>query len=217
MSSQAEMLIEFMHCLGHDAFGLVCHDQGGAAAQIIAAEYPEKLTCLVVTDCVCYNCWPVPVIRRLQTLARLPMLPDLLCRLGIVEWLETSTRFSNFRRGFYDQGKMNVSAIREYLRPLRGNRNERRRFLRFLLAGDSSYTEHAVSGLKRFDKPTLIIWASNDKYLSPALGQRLFNDIPGARRFEVVARCGHFWQEECPAAFSAIIRNFLKKYMETKA
>jgi pimeloyl-ACP methyl ester carboxylesterase len=214
MASQAEMLIEFMRCLGHDAFALVCHDQGGAAAQIIAAEFPEKLTCLVIADCVCYDCWPVPTIRRLQALARLPVLLDWLCRTGIVEWFETRTHFSNFRRGFYDPAKMDISAISEYLRPLRGNRNERRRFLKFLLAGDSSHTEQAVSGLKRFDKPTLIIWASNDNYLSPALGRRLFEDIPGARRFEVVNRCGHFWPEECPGAFSAVIREFLEKHLE---
>jgi pimeloyl-ACP methyl ester carboxylesterase len=149
MASQAEMLIEFMHRLGHDAFSIVCHDQGGAAAQIIAAEFPEKLICLVISDCVCYDCWPVPAIRRLQALARLPVLLDWFCRSGIVEWFETSTRFSNFRRGFYDPAKTDISAISEYLRPLKGNINQRRAFRLFLLAGDSSYTEQAVSGLKR--------------------------------------------------------------------
>ncbi|CAB1078715.1 hypothetical protein D1AOALGA4SA_6449 [Olavius algarvensis Delta 1 endosymbiont] len=210
MASQAAMLVEFMDRLGHGAFALVCHDQGGAAAQIIAAKYPEKLTCLVLTDCVCYNRWPVPVIRRLQMWARLPVLPDLLCRSGFVEWIETSTPFSSFRRGFYDPDKMNVAVIRKYLCPLRGNRNARRGFLKFLLAGDYSYTEDALPGLKRFDKPTLIIWAANDNYLSPALGRRLFDDIPGAKRLEVVNRCGHFWPEEHPAAFSDIMRDFLK-------
>jgi hypothetical protein len=30
----------------------------------------------------------------------------------------------------------------------------------------------------------------------------------------VVPRCGHFWPEECPAPFSAVIREFLEKHLE---
>jgi pimeloyl-ACP methyl ester carboxylesterase len=138
---------------------------------------------------------------------------DWLCRSGIVEWFETSTRFSNFRRGFYDPAKTDISAISEYLRPLKGNINQRRAFRLFLLAGDSSYTEQAIPGIKSFEKPTLIVWSGGDKYLPPALGQRLFDDIPGARRFELVTGCGHFWPEECPAEFSDIIEDFLKKHL----
>lgn len=217
MDAQAEMLVEFMATLGHDKFALVCHDQGGAAAQIIAARLPDKVTCFVVTNCVCYDNWPVPIIKQLQKMSRIPLLSELLGRSGLTEWIETSTRFSSFRRGVYDQSKLTTDTIREYLRPMRESREGRLRFREFLLAGDCRYTELAVAGLQKFDKPTLIVWAADDKYLSPSWGRKLFEDIPGAERFELVPFCGHFWQEERPSEFASIMGEFLAKHLGATA
>jgi pimeloyl-ACP methyl ester carboxylesterase len=213
MDAQAEMLVEFMHEQGHDEFAIVCHDQGGAAAQIIAARLPHKVTCLVLTDCVCYDNWPVPAIRRLQKMAQLPLLPELLGRVGFSEWLETKTRLSSFRKGVFDSRKLTTEAIREYLRPLSEGPEQRKRFRKFVLAGDSRYTELAVEDLRRFDKPTLVVWAADDFYLSPSWGRKLYEDIAGAERFELVPFCGHFWQEERPSEFSSIIGSFLAEHL----
>jgi pimeloyl-ACP methyl ester carboxylesterase len=69
-----------------------------------------------------------------------------------------------------------------------------------------------VDGLKRFDKPTLILWAADDPHISPSWGRRLFDDIPGAERFELIPFCGHFWQEERPAEFAAHMGEFLARH-----
>ena len=217
MDGQAEMLVEFMAAHGHDEFAIVCHDQGGAAAQIIAARMPDRVTCLVLTDAVCYDNWPVPAVARLQRLAEIPVLPDLLNRLGVTERMETRSRASAFRRGVYERRKLSDEAIREYLRPLRSGRARREGFRQFLLAGSSRFTQLAVPGLKTFDKPTLVVWAADDHYLSPSWGRKLFEDIPGARQFELVPFCGHFWQEERPSEFSSIIGEFLARHLELGA
>jgi pimeloyl-ACP methyl ester carboxylesterase len=213
MEAQARMLVDFMSRLGHESFAVVCHDQGGAAAQLIAAHHPERITCLVLTNCVCYDNWPVPVIRRQQRLSRVPVIAQLVSRLGLVEWIETQTRLSAFRRGVYDPARLSDEAIREYLRPARGTPAQQARFRAFLLAGDPRYTMDAVDGLRRFERPTMVLWAADDAYLSPAWGRRLHEDIPGARRFELVPRCGHFWPEEKPAEFSAYIRDFFREHL----
>jgi pimeloyl-ACP methyl ester carboxylesterase len=217
MDAQAEMLVEFMKELGHEQFALVCHDQGGAAAQIIAARMPEKLTCFVITDCVCYDNWPVPAIRRVQQMYRLPLISGLMSRTGIMEWAQNRPRLSDFRRGLYDPSKLSSETVHEYLRPARGSKAERERFRKFFLAGDPRYTELAVEGLKQFDRPTLVVWAAEDRYLSPSWGRRLFDDIPGAERFELVPFCGHFWQEERPSAFSSVMGEFLAKHAAGKS
>lgn len=209
MDAQAEMLLEFMDKIGHTAFGLVAHDQGGAAAQIIAARQPERLTALVLADVVCYDNWPVPTIARLQSFARLPLIPNLAARTGLIEWIEARTPFSSFRRALYEGDKLSEEAIREYLRPLRASKESRERFLRFLLAGHPRYTELVVPRLKQFEKPTLILWAGDDPHLSPSWGQKLFEDIPGAKRFELIPFCGHFWQEERPSHFASKMGEFL--------
>lgn len=210
--AQAEMLLETMQALGHDRFAVVCHDQGGAAAQILAARLPDHVTALVLTDCVAYDNWPVPAIAQLQRLARLGPLGELLGQPRLMEWIETHPRFSRFKKGVFDPKKLTDDVIREYLRPMR-SREGRESFRQFLLAGHPSFTELALPGLKRFEKPTLVIWAADDHYLSPSWGRRLKDDIPGATRFELVPFCGHFWQEERPSEFASIMREFLTEHL----
>ena len=217
MEAQAEMLASFMSALGHETFALVCHDQGGAAAQLLAARMPERITCFAITDCVCYDNWPVPAIARLQRLARLPVLADVLARLGVIEWVETRTPLSRFRRGVFRRDRLGDDAIREYLRPLREGPEQRERFLRFLLAGHPRYSLAAVAGLRTFERPTLVVWAADDRYLSPSWGRKLFEEIPGAERFELVPFCGHFWQEERPGEFASHITAFLARHTGNQA
>jgi pimeloyl-ACP methyl ester carboxylesterase len=215
MDAQAEMLLEFMSALGHERFCVICHDQGGAAVQIMAARHPEKLECMVFTDCVCYDNWPSAAIRRLQAQARrFPRLMHLLARSGYFGWRESRTRFSSFRRAAYSPERFSSEAIREYIRPMRDSTEGFRRFIRFLLAGDPRYTLGAVPGLMEFRKPVMIIWAADDTDLPPSWGRRLYEDIPGACRFELVPCCGHFWQEERPEEFVSLIRDFLSVHYE---
>ena len=42
---------------------------------------------------------------------------------------------------------------------------------------------------------------------------KLFEEIPGARQFELVPFCGHFWQEERPAEFASIMGQFLTEHL----
>jgi len=68
-----------------------------------------------------------------------------------------------------------------------------------------------VEGLRKFDRPTLILWAADDYYISPSWGRKLLDDIPGAQRMELIPFCGHFWQEEKPAEFSSLMGEFLAR------
>ncbi len=212
MDAQAAMLAELMERLGHERYALVCHDQGGAAAQILATTHPERIRCFVVTNCVCYDNWPVPAVARLQRVMGIPVLSDLLARSGAFELREVHTPLSAFARGVHDRSRLEDGIVSEYLRPLHGSSTERRRFLRFLLAGDPAYTQRVVPALQRFDKPTIVLWAADDRYISPSWGHRLHHDIPGSEHFELVPFCGHFWQEDRPEAFVELMTPFLLQH-----
>ena len=60
MEAQAEKLLELADGLGLTTFALVCHDQGGAAAQWLAVHNPERIDRFILTNCVGYDNWPVP-------------------------------------------------------------------------------------------------------------------------------------------------------------
>lgn len=178
MDAQASMLEEFMTGLGHETFYLVCHDQGGAAAQILSTRRPERVLGLVITNAVCYDNWPVPVIAKLQTLFKLPLLPDLLVKRKFFHFVETRTGFSSFRRGVFHPERFSSEAINEYLRPLIAGEKELTRYKKFLMAGHPRYTMGVVDELKKFKRPTLIVWAADDHYISPSWGRKLFERYP---------------------------------------
>jgi pimeloyl-ACP methyl ester carboxylesterase len=209
MPSQVEMLEDFLTALGVPRAHVVAHDQGGAAGQIFAVRDTERLDRLVLTDCVCFDNWPVPTVRQLMRFARIPWLAENAGRVGLIEWVERRTRFSSFRRGVVDPAAFSDEAITEYLRPLRGSNDARKRFRGFLLAGSSRHTMAVVRLLRELRRPTMILWAEGDAYISTDWGKRLYEEIPGAVRFDVVPGAGHFWPEEKPAEFAARIREFL--------
>ncbi|MGK5093589.1 alpha/beta hydrolase [Deltaproteobacteria bacterium TL4] len=211
MEAQAKMLAEFMTVLGHEEFIMICHDQGGAAAQIIAARFPERILRFVITSCVCFDNWPVPVISRLQNLARLPFLTEAIGKTGLFEFVEKHTLFSSFSKGVYRKGGMNPASIEEYFRPLKSSAVSRKCFIKFLLAGNPRYTLRVVKDLRYFRKPTMILWSKNDVYLPPAWADDLARLIPGTRHFEIVSEAGHFWQEEKAEEFTLKILDFLAK------
>lgn len=212
MEAQAEMLAELMDRLGHADWSVIAHDQGGAAAQHMAAMWPDRVRTLTLTNCVAFDNWPVPEIARLQALWRVPLLPELLVRAGLFAWRETRTPLSAFRRGVHHPERLSDSMIREYLRPLHGTPLQRRGFVRFLRAGDPRTTVVAARGLRRFERPTLVLWAADDRYISPSWGKRLAEEIPGTVALQLVPFCGHFWQEERPAEFAVHLLSFLRRH-----
>ncbi len=212
MDAQAAMLAEFMEALGHESYALVCHDQGGAAAQILATRHPDRIRCFVITNCVCYDNWPVPEVARLQRVMGIPVVSDLLARTRLFLLREAHSPLSAFRRGVFDGARLSNDMVAEYLRPLHGGRASRRGFIRFLLAGDPRYSQAVVPALRQFARPTIVLWAADDHYISPSWGHRLAQDIPGVERFELVPFCGHFWQEDRPEAFVRLMTPFLQAH-----
>jgi pimeloyl-ACP methyl ester carboxylesterase len=50
LHAQAEMLIGFLNALGLERVHIVGHDHGGALAQLLAAEHPERLSSVVLSN-----------------------------------------------------------------------------------------------------------------------------------------------------------------------
>ena len=64
-TSQANMIAEVMDSLGIERVDLIGNDSGGAIAQIFAANYPKRLTSLVLTNCDVHDGWPPPQVQPL--------------------------------------------------------------------------------------------------------------------------------------------------------
>ncbi len=207
MPSQAEMVKGFLDALKMDSATIVAHDQGGACGQIFAARYPDRVENLVLVDCVAYNNWPVPRVKLRMRLAELPFTACLFESYRLMK-LFSRSKFS-LMGSVYDKSCITAEVITEYLRPIYITRERKRKFRKFLLSGDCRYTMEIVDELRRFNKPTMIVWAAEDRFLPVSWGRKLYDEIQGARRFEIIPFAGHLLPEEKPEELAKLIFDFI--------
>jgi len=209
MEAQADKLLELADHLELKTFTLVCHDQGGAAAQWLAVHNPDRIERFIMTNCVCYDNWPVPIVARFAKVFRLKPLATLMHRLRLTDiWGRSPV---GIRRGVYDPGLLSDFALDEYTKINRMGPEKFEQFRLFTLAGDCRYTVEAAEKFGAFDTPTMIVWGGNDRWLNVSWGRKLCDDIAGARRMEVVPFAGHFLQEERPELVAKYIREFMEE------
>ncbi len=83
VASQASYLADWMREVGlGEGAVIVGHDLGGGVAQILAARHPELVRGLVLTNCICYDSWPVALVKAIRASGPLfSRLPDTVFRL----------------------------------------------------------------------------------------------------------------------------------------
>ena len=68
----AHLIADFLGALQLEGVTIVANDTGGALSQILAAERPERIARLVLTNCDCLENFFPPILRPLQWLAHVP-------------------------------------------------------------------------------------------------------------------------------------------------
>jgi pimeloyl-ACP methyl ester carboxylesterase len=185
----------------------VGHDTGGAIAQVFAVRWPESVCRLVLADCDAFDNWPPGQVKLLQRVARLPGGVRLMAAAMRVPALARCPL--GFGRLVFDKRLLTADRLASYARPLTSGGESRERFRRLLLAMDSRHTIEIVESLRRFTRPTMIIWGCEDAYWTPSWAKRLYDTIPGAERLELVPFAGLACHEERPGHFAELLGQFL--------
>lgn len=207
MPSQAEMVKGFMNVLKIETATIVAHDQGGACGEIFATQNSDLVDNLILVDCVAYDNWPVPRVKLRMRLVKNPLTAWIFESYWLMRLLSRS-KFS-LKGSVYDGSCISAEVIAEYLRPIYTTRERKSRFRKFLLSGDCRYTMEIAHKLRRFDKPTMVVWAAEDRFLPVFWGKRLYDEIQGAISFEVIPCAGHLLPEERPEELAKLITDFL--------
>jgi pimeloyl-ACP methyl ester carboxylesterase len=79
-----------------------------------------------------------------------------------------------------------------------------------LIALENADTVAVAPRLKEIIAPTAIVWGKHDPFLSPELGRRLQDAIPGST-LEVVATGRHFLPEDAPAKIGDALSSLLAR------
>ena len=211
LPAQAETMIRLLDSLGIEHAHVLGHDHGGAVAQVLAARHATRVDRLVLTDAEAYDNWPSAEERPFVRITQMPLLGDLVLWLWSRRVVLRATLVR--AKAVYDARALSGEFIDFLIRANLGDRRRRAKTKRFIAEqfdpGNNRVTLDILDGLRRFDHPTLLIWAENDAHFGPEWGERLRREIPGAQRLELLPSTGHLLMEERPDKFGALLREFL--------
>lgn len=199
----ARLIADFLDALELSDVTIIANDTGGAISQILAAEHPQRLRGLVLTNCDCLENFLPPVLRPLQWLAHVP---------GAYRLLGTMTRSARVRRSPLGFGMLTHRPLPDELTaawtaPVR-ERAIRADLVATLKAIDKRDTLAAAERLHEHPLPTLLAWAPDDMMFPLRFAERLAAKIPGAR-LEQIADSRAFVPHDQPERLAALIASFV--------
>jgi len=170
----ARLIADFVEALNLSSVTLVANDTGGAFTQIAITEHPQRVQRLVLTNCDAYDNFLPLSIRAMEWVAYIPGFIALIgqvCKLGVAQ---------KFIVGLVAKHPVEQQAMQSYMQPITSNKAVQRD-LRELLRGISTrYTNIAASKFGDFDKPVLLVWATEDRLFPTKYAERLQRAFPHA-------------------------------------
>ncbi|MET9512760.1 alpha/beta hydrolase [Streptomyces flavidovirens] len=198
-----DLVAEFLDRLDLADVILVENDCG--RAQTVATKHPGRLAGLVLTSCEAFDNYPPGVPGKLIALA---------CKVpGGITVLARTLALRPLRRlpvGFGALTKRPVpdEILDGWLRPLLTDPAIRADFRRYNQGVRRTELLEAVDGLRKFDKPALVVWATEDRMMPRAHGRRLADVLPQGRLVEIEDSCTLIAEDQ-PEALCAILRDFI--------
>ena len=181
----ARLIADFIERLGLDDVTVVGNDSGGAISQVLAANHPQRVGRLVLTNCDSHENFPPGIFKALPQLAKLPggiVALSAPFRIPIVG----RAAFAPFSRkglprdlvaSWLGAGTRDSVALRD---------------LKKVTVGlDKRYTLDAAEKLRGTELPIRLLWAPGDKFFPISYAERLASEtnntelvrIPDARTF----------------------------------
>lgn len=201
----ARLVAEFLEKLDLHGVTLVGNDWGGA--QLLVSEGLDgRVGRLVLASCEAFDNYPPGVPGR--ALARAARVPG-----GFYPAFQ-AMRVRSLRRlpmtwGWMSKRPVPAKVMDEWFRPLQNSAEIRRDLRKYAL---SIPPKEVLLGwhekLRHFDRPALVVWASEDRVMPPEHGRRLAGMFPNGRLVEIPDTYTLI-PEDQPREFARTIRSFV--------
>jgi pimeloyl-ACP methyl ester carboxylesterase len=200
MEGVAAIVAELLEALELEDVVLVGNDTGGAIAQLVAVNAPERLGALVLTSCDAFEHFPPPILKPLIAAAKVP--PAFTAALQPMR-----TRFGRKRAyGALAHADLDHLAS-EWIEPALTDARVRDDLRRFTGSLHRETTVAAGARLPQFAKPALVAWSADDAFFPAEDGRRLAAALPDAR-LEVIPRARTFSMIDQPDILAGLIADF---------
>lgn len=193
---------------GCDALGLadidvVANDTGGAVTQVFAANHPERLHTLTLTNCEAHDNVPPKVLLPAVLLARLGLLAPIAARMAR-DVPRGKKRI--YGMGYQDISKLPDDIARVWLEAQGGTPEAARQSQRLLTSLHARDLLAAEPALSRLQVPTLIVWGTGDRAFRTKWAYWLRDTIPGATDVVEIDGGRLFFPDERAGELTAALR-----------
>ncbi|QKX05110.1 alpha/beta hydrolase [Aquimarina sp. TRL1] len=204
----ADIISAVLEALSINKTILIANDTGGAYAQVFAAQCPQKVIALVLSNCEGFEVFPPKKFASLKTMVKVPGYMWIMAKLfSYKPSLKWDMAF-----GLLSHQLTKEELYEYYVKNFSENKHIRENFKRLALGWDPKYTLNAAEKLKDFKKPVLLLWGMDDTVLFPVeLGKRIASIFPNAT-FIAVDKAMTYVQEDDPDTFIEGILSFTKEH-----
>ncbi|MBR0898868.1 alpha/beta hydrolase [Bradyrhizobium tropiciagri] len=202
--AQAEMLAQFLDALKIDRVDLVANDSGTGVAQVFAAQEPERIRSLTLTNGDVHDNWPPKDFSGFLDMVAAGGLPATLRRM-----LDDKTfyRGPEAMAGAYEHPEaVTDETIEIYIRPHLTSPQRTKDIERFILGFDNAQTVRVEGLLRELHAPTLVAWGTGDVFFNVQWAYWLKGTLPGAVTVEEFPGGRMFFPEERAKELNAKIR-----------
>lgn len=199
----ATLLADLLEALDLDDVTLVANDTGGAIAQLLVTERPQRVARLVLTPCDCFDQFLPTAFRPLQWAARVPgLLPAVLQVFRV-----RSLRRLPLTLGWLAKHPIDHDVVDAWGEGFFSDAGVRRDTVAFVRAIDARDTLDAAARLPRFGKPALVVWGEDDHFFPQAYARRLATLLDA--RLEIVQDAYAFVPEDQPHRLARLVQDFV--------
>jgi pimeloyl-ACP methyl ester carboxylesterase len=218
VGSLANDLVALMDALGHDRFALYGTDTGMPIAHALAADHPERVACLVVSEA------PIPGISPSPPLLLPPQLNPRLWHLAFNQLpADVNEALVRGREDIFFGAEFDASAgtrklpeetVRYYLDTIASDPEALRGSFEFYRAFPASSAQNEERKSRRLTMPVLAIGGAESGMEGVEATMRLVADnVQGV----VLPGAAHWVAEQAPAELLAALTEFLAPYREGAA
>lgn len=199
----AQNLSEFIKALDLKDITLVVHDFGGPIGLAAGIENHQRIKRIVL-----FNTWLWETKENKDA-----QKIDKIVNSGLGRFLYLNINFSPkvlLKKGFADKKNLTKAVHKQYIKPF-PTKASRQSLLNIAkaLTGSSDWYEEQWNQLDKLqDKEWLILWGTEDTFISMEYLDKWKHRLPKAKVVEL--ECGHFVQEEETEASIAAILSFME-------
>jgi pimeloyl-ACP methyl ester carboxylesterase len=179
----ARLVEELLDRLDLHDVTLIGNDTGGALVQLIAADGAPRVGRIVLVSCDAFDNFPPGLTGK--SLVLTGKLPPSLFGLFMQQMRLRPLRRLPLAFGWLT--KRGDAATARWMQPALTQREIRRDTVRVLrgIAAERGLMQATADRLTSFDRPALVVWASEDRVMPPEHGQRLAELLPQGRLVEI--------------------------------